>query len=206
MQNPMDELEIRDHARAGDHAKLRQIQYAGRRYAISIEPVYWDCLEEAATELNIRLNQLVSYLAGLEIGPKNLAARLRLFCVRRLQRLVRQAELHTGSVDVVNLVEAVPTPCFAIYGNGEIAHANNPLSQLVNEDASDVIGQPAAKFFRLRFADTRADQPAAKPHSQKLLSGTVALMIPGRVSARRFAASEISLPDRNQTLLLIFIK
>jgi predicted DNA-binding ribbon-helix-helix protein len=202
----MDELEIRDHARTDDHAKLRQIQFAGRRYAISIEPVYWDCLEEAAIELNIRLNQLVSYLAALDIGPKNLAARLRLFCVRRLKRLVRQAELHVGSVDITSLIEAVPTPCFAIYGDGEIAHANNPLNQLVNEDAADVIGQPSAKFFRLRFAETSVDQNTAKPQSQKLLSGTVALMIPGRVSARRFVASEISLPDRTQSLLLIFIK
>ena len=80
----------------------------GRRYAISIEPIYWTCLEEAAETLNIRLNQLVSFLATRDTGTKNLAARLRLFCVHRLRRLVRQADMHTGDVDIAGLIGRRP--------------------------------------------------------------------------------------------------
>ncbi len=203
----MTDVTIIDQARIADKPKLRQVQHSGRRYAISIEPVFWNCLEEAADDLGIRLNQLVSLLANLDEGPKNLAARLRLFCVRRLRRLSLGVNMMTHGADIVSLIDAVPTPCFAITHERTIAHANQPLHLLIGENMGDIIGEPAAKYFRIRFAERgELDATNADGRPSGLVSGNVALMIPGRVSARRMIACPVPLRQENRYLLVVFLK
>ena len=51
---------------------------------------------------------------------------------------------------------------------------------------------PRPNSFALGFSDTAAKPSPSGISQPNLLSGTVALMIPGRVSARRFVASQIS--------------
>jgi len=201
----MSNLSIIDQARNADKPKLKQVQYNGRRYAISIEPIYWDCLQDAAAELGIRLNQLISLLATNEEGPKNLAARLRLFCVRRLRRLSHTVDMITPGTDIVGLIDAVPTPCFAITQDRTIVHANQSLHQLVGEKFGDLSGEPVAKFFRIRFAE-RENNSIKDGRPSELVSGNVALMVPGRVSARRMVACPVPLREENRYLLVVFLR
>ena len=201
------EIELLDAARDEDKAKLRQVQFGGRRYAISIEPIYWDCLEEAAAELDIRLNALVAAVAGSDSGPKNLAARLRLFSIRRMRRLHRRAENLSQGADMVGLIDAVQGPCFAITPTREIAHANRPLHELVGEQPGTMAGEPSDKYFRIRFVDDPEDPDVQTVATRtKLLAGSLALMVPGRLAARRFVACPVPLGHKNQYLLVIFIK
>ena len=203
----MAEAQLSDRAGDSDRPKLRQVQHDGRRYAISIEPVYWACLEEAAEEIGIRLNQMVALLAQADDGPKNLAARLRLFCVKSLRRQVHEARLVSRAVNMVQLIDAVPSACFAITQQRRIAYANEPLHAMIGEPTGKIVGDPADKYFRLRFSDPTAD-PIENPDllPSGLLSGSVALMIPGRLAARRMVVCPVPLRQSDQILFVVFIR
>ena len=203
----MAENWTQDAATANDVAKLRQVQLAGRRFAISIEPVYWEILEESARELNIRLNQLVGALSGSEAGPGNLAASLRLFCVRRLRRQLRAARVAPRRFKLTDFIEAVPSPCFAINQRRRIAHANEAVRELVGEDEDQLINSPSEKYFRIKFSDPSNDvwsrfaDKEAEP-----ISGSVAYMMPGRLAARRMVACPMRMARKGQFLCVIFIR
>ena len=203
----MAEAQLSDRAGDSDRPKLRQVQFDGRRYAISIEPVYWACLEEAAEEIGIRLNQLVALLAQADDGPKNLAARLRLFCVKCLRRQVHEAQLMSRAVDMVQLIDAVPSACFAITQQRRIVYANEPLHEMIGEPKGKIVGDPADKYFRLRFSDQTED-PIQNPElvAPGLLTGSVALMIPGRLAVRRMVACPVPLRQSGQLLFVIFVR
>lgn len=196
-----------DAATGNDVAKLRQVQLVGRRFAISIEPVYWEVLEEAARDLNLRLNHLVGALAGAEAGPGNLAARLRLFCIRRLRRQFREARSVPRRFQLPDFIEAVPSPCFAINHRRRIAHVNQAVRELVGEGDDELIGIPAEKYFRIKFADPSPDvwrsfgEKDAEP-----IAGSVAYMMPGRLAARRMIACPMRLRRKGQFLCIVFIR
>jgi len=196
-----------DIAEKDDLAKLRQIQLDGRRHAISIEPIYWECLQSAADELGLRLNQLVVTLARAEEGPNNLAARLRLFCIRRLRRQLGQARLAPSRFNLADLINAAPSPCFAVRPDRRIVHANDALGELVGEEAKDIVGDPADKFFRIRFPQPLADVWARFTLAgARAEQGSIAMMIPGKLSVRRMTACPIKQRGSGNFLALIYLR
>src|SRR3546814_1569032 len=85
--------------------KLRILQHRGRRYAVSIEPVYWEVLQQAAEEAGCRLNQLVAGIAA-EAAGGNLAARLRLYAVQRLRREAAEGRASAGRTNIGTVLSA----------------------------------------------------------------------------------------------------
>jgi predicted DNA-binding ribbon-helix-helix protein len=195
-----------DQANNTDIAKLRQVQLHGRRFAISIEPIFWQCLEDAAIDLGIRLNQLVGILSEADTGPKNLAARLRIFSVRRMRRLLNEARLTPRNLNLVELVDAIPTPCLAVTEKRRISHVNEALLKLMGDDVVDVVGDPSDKFFRLRYPDPLpiAWEKLGQPNANSQ-SGSVAYMMPGRVMARRMVTVPLKGARRGRYYCLIVL-
>jgi predicted DNA-binding ribbon-helix-helix protein len=65
----------------------RSIMIAGHATSVSLEPIFWQALEVAATELNLPLNALVARIDANRVDssvPPNLASAIRVWLFTRL--------------------------------------------------------------------------------------------------------------------------
>jgi predicted DNA-binding ribbon-helix-helix protein len=67
----------------------RSVMIAGHATSISLEPVFWEALREAAAEEGLPLNALVARIDAERIaarGPPNLASAIRVWLFERARR------------------------------------------------------------------------------------------------------------------------
>jgi len=67
----------------------RSVEIAGHKTSISLEPLFWDLLRQAADSENVPLNALVARIDAERIAahnPPGLAGAIRLWLTARLQR------------------------------------------------------------------------------------------------------------------------
>ncbi|MBN2972914.1 ribbon-helix-helix domain-containing protein [Roseomonas aeriglobus] len=72
----------------------RSVTIAGHQTSISLEPVFWTALEQAASDAGLPLNALIAQIDVLRIGtgdPPNLASALRTWLFDRAIRVPAQA-------------------------------------------------------------------------------------------------------------------
>lgn len=65
----------------------RSITIAGHPTSISLEPIFWDALKDAAAEIGIPLNALVARIDAERIAaqaPSNLGSTIRVWLYQRL--------------------------------------------------------------------------------------------------------------------------
>lgn len=71
----------------------RSVEIAGHKTSISLEPIFWDMLRDAALAENVPINALVARIDAERIAcaaPPGLAGAVRLWLVSRLR--VQEAE------------------------------------------------------------------------------------------------------------------
>lgn len=66
----------------------RSVMIAGHATSVSLEPIFWSALAQAAEDENIPMNALVARIDAdrvVESDPPNLASAIRVWLFRRLQ-------------------------------------------------------------------------------------------------------------------------
>jgi len=203
----MNELDdLRDTPDDVDLPRLRIVQHAGRRHAIRIEPPFWTALETAAEDTGTRLNRIVARLADHPRGPRNLAARLRVFAMKRTQRLAQRGELRTGGVDLTSIISAVPGPTIAFTDDRVIAFANEAAADWADTTVDALEGAPVAQLFRIRFRQPHGDpwRVLASP-DEGPYEGSIAYMPPGQLLVRPIRACRVSLDAEGAYACIVFI-
>lgn len=192
---------------AGSEARTRLVQRGGRRYSIRLEQVFWRSLEEAASELGVRLNELVAQIAEAQGGPDNLASRLRMFCLSHLRDELVGARIATGGTDVTKVVLASPAPCFVVSPRRLVTHANPAFEALFGGRAHELIGQPLEKSFRLNFGTAMSAfwSDLSKPDCPPL-AGRLSFMLPGRVFVAPITACPVARTDAGAVSCLVFVR
>lgn len=79
----------------------RSVTIAGHQTSISLEPLFWSALEQAAVEAGLPLNALIAQIDVLRIAandPPNLASALRTWLFARASRALAPAgaQSHNG--------------------------------------------------------------------------------------------------------------
>ena len=67
----------------------RSIEIAGHKTSISLEPLFWDMLRQAASEMHIPLNALVARIDAERLDaevPPGLAGAIRIWLVARQEK------------------------------------------------------------------------------------------------------------------------
>jgi len=204
MPTPHPEI---DFAQEEDAPKLRQVQVSGRRHGISIEPIYWRILEEASRESDMRLNRLVGCIAAAAEGPHNLAARLRLFCVKFLDRHRQELARFQQNVNIQQIVNAVPAPCFSLSSKIEITSCNRLFGDWANIAPVQLIGFPLDRHFNMKLSRPLAEVwqgfATGAPETE---SGVLTCFTPGRLLVRAVSVSPIFLPVPKSFSCLVFLK
>ncbi len=73
-----------------DRPRKRSITIAGHETSISLEPIFWSALREAADEAGLPLNALVAQIDAeriVQISPTNLASAIRVWLYARLSSM-----------------------------------------------------------------------------------------------------------------------
>lgn len=196
-----------DRPAAGDSPRLRLVQHRGRRHAISVEPSFWAALTDAAAETGVRLNRLVAELAASPDGPPNLAARLRLFCLRRARRQLGEARASAGRTNVALVVATCPAPCLIINPARTIVTANRALEAFFQAAPGQMNGRPLAEFFRLNLGRSLAEAvEAMNPERQTPIAGHLTYMMPGRVVGARVTLCPVARTDDSGQHFLLFVE
>ena len=188
-------------------SRTRLVQRGGRRYSVRLERVFWQSLEEAATAIGIRLNELVARVAEAQGGPDNLASRLRMFCLRHLGEQLTKAQIDTGGTDVTKVVQACPAPCFVVSPRRIVTHVNPALEALIGGRTQELISQPLERSFRLNFGKPMSAfwQDLAKPDCPPI-PGRLSFMLPGRVFVSPITACPVGRSDTGGVSCLIFVR
>ncbi len=66
----------------------RSVTIAGHETSISLEPVFWDALKEAAADLRLPVNALIAQIDAERIAtdaPPNLGSAIRVWLYQRLR-------------------------------------------------------------------------------------------------------------------------
>jgi predicted DNA-binding ribbon-helix-helix protein len=164
----------------------RILQLDGRRYSISLEPIFWRVLGELAEATGIRLNVLVANVARTEAadGGGNLTSRLRVYCAEELRSKLLGAALAMVPANVIAIAEVSPAPCFVISAEQEIIAANESFGNWFGAEIRTVVGQPLSRYFRLNtrpsFAEIWAEFQEGRLATQAARLVSIA---PGRVRA-----------------------
>ncbi|MEO3434821.1 ribbon-helix-helix domain-containing protein [Inquilinus sp. CAU 1745] len=196
-----------DRPAVGDSPRLRLVQHKGRRHAISVEPSFWAALGDAASELGVRLNRLVGELAAAPDGPPNLAARLRLFCLRRARRQLAEARASAGRTNVALVVAACPAPCLIISPARTIVTANRALEAFFQASPGQMNGRPLAEFFRLNLGRSLAEAAEAMdPERPTPIAGHLTYMMPGRVVGARVTLCPVARTEDGGQHFLLFVE
>jgi predicted DNA-binding ribbon-helix-helix protein len=77
----------------------RSVEIAGHKTSISLEPLFWDWLKEAAAAEGVPINALVARIDAERIAvrtPPGLASAIRLWLAARLHLAEREAEKSGG--------------------------------------------------------------------------------------------------------------
>jgi predicted DNA-binding ribbon-helix-helix protein len=67
----------------------RSVTIAGHETSISLEPIFWDALREAAAEQDLPVNALIAQIDAVRIeaaDPPNLASAIRVWLYQRAVR------------------------------------------------------------------------------------------------------------------------
>lgn len=111
---------------AWESPKTRIVQYNKRRYALRLERVYWDQLEQLADKRGQRLGRIVADLAAHYTGV-NLSSYLRSFCMAEAQRDLARYRLTAGAFDLVSLLRGCPAPAILLDEKRTILDTNQAL-------------------------------------------------------------------------------
>lgn len=94
---------------------FRAVKADGVRRGLSLEPVFWNALEDIAKRDNLTNGMLIAKIAE-HAGPqsKNLSSEVRSYLMDRMSQERSSLEEFLSLVKVSRLVHACPAPCFIL--------------------------------------------------------------------------------------------
>ena len=128
----------------------------GRR-GIRLEAIYWEALRRLADTGDRSVGEEVELTAGGTPDQTNLASRLRVRVVRWLFERVRRLEALTGADTANAIVQASPSPAFALTADKRIAFYNPAFLHLIQSRFVEVKPDVMRRGLRLSL-DTSLDQ------------------------------------------------
>lgn len=134
-------------------AEPRIVQYQGRRFALRLERIYWQQLENIAERRSIRIGKLVAQLA--QTCPTiNLSSYVRGFCMAEAQRDLARYRLNAGAFDLVSILRGSPAAALILDENRTIMEVNQSLLNLIGHSKDEMTkDETDEKAIRLQKFD-----------------------------------------------------
>lgn len=109
-----------------EQSQPRIVQYAGKRYALRLEKVFWDGLEALAARRHIRTGALIAELAGRYSGV-NFSSYIRAYIMADARREQIRHDIALTPMDVIDILRACPAPGLLMQRNRTVVELNTSL-------------------------------------------------------------------------------
>jgi len=135
---------------------FRAVSTPKQRRGIRLENIYWDGLKMLAADRNRSIGEIVEEVADSVPGGGNLASLLRVRVMHWLSERVRSLERVSGADAAEAIIQACPSPAFALRGDKKIVFHNRALLALIQSRFVTVKPDVMQKGLRLTL-DTRLE-------------------------------------------------
>ncbi|WP_127524357.1 ribbon-helix-helix domain-containing protein [Mesorhizobium sp. Z1-4] len=129
----------------GSALLFRAVTARGKRRGIRLEKIFWEALSEAAKAEGRALSEVVGAAHDSLPESGNLASALRVIGTHWMRARLRQLEHATVPENVFALVQASPSPAFALLDDKRIVHYNLPFLHFVQ---ASFVGVEQAELMR----------------------------------------------------------
>lgn len=129
--------------------KFRALKVGGSRRGIRLEQIYWTILNEIAAQKGMGLGQYVESVAARFPEAVNITSVLRVNATGWLHDRYEEARRHTGLAVVDALVQACPSPAFALQEGKRIVAYNQAFIGYIQARFSRFSSTSMAKELRL---------------------------------------------------------
>ena len=183
----------------------RIIQFQGKRSCIRLEDVYWNILEDAAREKQLKFNELVHTFYHDPRGERNKTAFLRCQAVEWLSGRVDAAneQLHLKNSELHSILKVTVQPAFVFSKMQSVSRHNQSFNDWVKEH----VGARAATMdqSKLRVSFRRsytALMELLDDNGGSILDEQVTILMPGYVFPIRINLVKLDTSDDVDQLFL----
>lgn len=141
---------------------FRAVSTPRERRGIRLESIYWDVLKSLAKSANHTLGEQVELtVEGSPQAAGNVASLLRVACVKWLMERIAKLETITAMKTTDAIVQASPSPAFALSADKRILLHNRALLSLVQSRFLAIKPETLQRGLRL-FLDVQIEQVIAE--------------------------------------------
>lgn len=182
---------------------FRAVSTPKQRRGIRLENIYWDGLKMLAQDSGRSIGEVVEEVAGSMQEGGNLTSLLRVRVVRWLSARARALERLANADATDAIVQACPSPAFALRADRKIVFHNRALLGLIQSRFVSVSPDVMQKGLRLSL-DTRLDHVIAQLRggAKSVSSGFVLGVEERRI---RGSLNLVLAPVRSQPMVIAFI-
>ncbi|HWK65681.1 MAG TPA: ribbon-helix-helix domain-containing protein [Rhizobiaceae bacterium] len=184
---------------------FRAINTPKERRGIRLESIYWDVLKSLAKSANHTLGEQVELAVdGSPRAAANLASLLRVVSVKWLMERIARLEAVTAMKTTDAIVQASPSPAFALSADKRILLHNRALLSLIQSRFVGVKPEALQRGLRLSL-DTQIEQVVAE-----LTHGAASTMVTGFVLGLegqriRGNLNMVLAPVSSQTVIIAYV-
>ncbi len=135
--------------RARRHASepvFKAVTVEGGRRALRLEKSFWEALHLVAAEYQLSVGEVVDTVAREQLNEKNLTSAVRHLCIHAMAEKVEEDRKWFSETSVRHLVEACPSPVFALSATKQLRFTNQAFLKFVKSTFAgmDLQGQDTA--------------------------------------------------------------
>jgi predicted DNA-binding ribbon-helix-helix protein len=106
------------------------------RHGIKMEKMYWDVIEDIATNTNSTVSSVVADAEVDYPEQSNLTSKLRLICLSTIKYNFARMQLIANEGQTKNLISACPTPVLALTADKRLFFFNEPFLRYIHSHFS----------------------------------------------------------------------
>lgn len=151
--------DVTESAGAGDDFRpvFKALKSGKERRGIRLEQIYWTVLKQIARSRGLPLGRYVEEVAASLPNDANITSALRVTAVRWLSQRESELSRHTGPAVISAIVQACPTPAFALQDDKRIVAYNQAFIAYIRARFADFSSASMAKGLRLTLDVQIAD-------------------------------------------------
>lgn len=192
-------------ARRDDSATtFKALSVDGNRRALRLERSFWSALDLIAREYQLSVNEVIALVAEAGLNEKNLSSALRHTCIHAMTQKIAENQSWFSENYVQHLVNACPSPVFALSVTRQLRFTNQPFLKYVRNNfvGAELEGQDASLRLQIDLPMDTLIERLRQSNNQPVNVGFAIGLNERRV---RGSINALLAPDWRHQMLLGFV-
>ncbi|WP_428643895.1 ribbon-helix-helix domain-containing protein [Roseibium sp.] len=183
---------------------FKAVTVEGGRRALRLERSFWEALKLVAGEYQISVGEAVDTIARAQLNEKNLTSAVRHACIHAMTEKVEEDRAWFSEASVQHLVEACPSPVFALSANRQLRFTNQAFLKFVRTNLAGTDFQSPDAPLRL-LIDLPMDKLISRLRETRNRPVSVGFAIGVNERRVRGTINALLAPEWRHTMVLGFV-